>query len=647
MCGICGTVGNPRARRRIAAALDLLTSRGPDQAGRFLGKGVGLGHRRLAILDLSEQGRQPLSNEDQSVWLVFNGEIYNFADLRAQLAPYHRFCSQTDSEVLIHGYEQWGIDGLLRRVRGMFAFALWDETTVTLHLVRDHLGKKPLYYSSLGGGLSFASTLPALLDLLETTPPVSHSAVLDYLTYLCIPAPQSIFTDIYKLPPAHRLEFCLGKAPTLYRYWEPDFTHPENQLATDWVDRTEVALKAAIRDRLVADVPVGAFLSGGIDSSLIVAIAASLTDQPLRTISIGFAEQAFNELPYARQIADIYETDHTEYLLTPDAAAVLPNLVFQYGEPFADHAALPTYYAAQAARKTVKVVLTGDGGDELFAGYRHIPAVKLAQWLHWLPPALKETLAASLYQLEQQGVRGIRKWRWVIEYMRGDLGNYRFDPVGGRTWRPYRQALLGPALSEQCLPDPGDVLYQSLWQTSNLNQWSDRALWIDLLTVLPDLLLTKLDVATMAHGLEARSPLLDLRLVELSNKIPADRKIQHWQSKSLLKHLAQKYLPREVIHRSKQGFSLPTSDWLRADLGELLEPFLLSPQARARQYFQPEIVSHFIVEHRQGRADHGQRLWSLFMLELWFQIFVDKTLSPGEGLLSTTAHPESFCRVSV
>lgn len=647
MCGICGTIDNSAASDRLAPALERLAHRGPDQSGQWLAPGMALGHRRLAIIDLSEQGRQPLTNEDQSIWLVFNGEIYNFSQLRTQLAPYHQFASQTDSEVLIHGYEQWGIAGLMQRIRGMFAFALWDETTATLHLVRDHLGKKPLYYSTLGGGLSFASTLPALLALLNTTPPVSRTAVLDYLTYLCVPAPQSIFSGIHKLPPAHRLEFRSGQTPRLYRYWHADLTQPAHRSAQDWVDRTEATLTEAIRDRLVADVPVGAFLSGGIDSSLIVAIAASLSDQPLRTLSIGFTEQAFNELPYARQIAERYGTDHREYVLTPDAAAILPHLVFQYGEPFADHSALPTYYAAQAAREQVTVVLTGDGGDELFAGYRHIPAVKLAQWLHRLPDGVKETVATRLVQLEQQGVAGVRKGRWLMEFTRGPQGNYRFDPVGSRTWRPYRQALLGPALNEQYPVDPGDERYQSLWQESGLADWGDRALWIDLTTLLPDLLLTKLDVATMAHGLEARSPLLDLRLVELSSQIPVGRKIQYGQSKYLLKRLAHKYLPREMINRGKQGFSLPTSDWLRGDLGTLLAPLLLSPQAKARQYFEPEIVAHFINEHRLGRADHGQRLWSLLLLELWFQIFVDKTLSPTDGLMSAAPSLQSFSRVSV
>ncbi|MFH7243856.1 MAG: asparagine synthase (glutamine-hydrolyzing) [Spirulina sp.] len=632
MCGICGSIGHPPDRDRLARAMDRLAHRGPDQAGSVLNRQLILGHRRLAILDLSDQGRQPMTNEDQTLWLVFNGEIYNFEELRALLAPHHHFQSTTDSEVLVHGYEQWGIDGLLQRLRGMYAFALWDDTTATLHLVRDPLGKKPLYYTTLGGGLTFASTLPALLELLGQTPAISSTAILNYLTYLCVPAPQSLFEGIYKLPPAHRLEFSSQRAPRLVRYWQPDFTRPEQRSPEEWIERIDATLTAAVQDRLVADVPVGAFLSGGVDSSLVVACMAHLSPRPVQTISVGFAEQAFNELPHARRVAQVCGTQHQEYILHPDAAAVLPDLVFQYGEPFADHSALPTYYAAKAAGQQVKVVLTGDGGDELFAGYRHLPALRMAHLLHHLPQGLKSTAAAGLAHLERRGHRRARSWRWLAAFAQGPQGTYSFDPVGSRTWRPYRQALLGPAL--RSVPDPGDQLYQTLWEESPLKDWVSRAMAIDLVTLLPDGMLTKVDVATMAHGLEARSPLLDLRLVELASKIPAGQQRQGWQSKFLLKQLARKYFPEGLLNRPKQGFSLPTSDWLRGDMGPLLESVLLSPQAQARQYFCPEVVAHCIAAHRQGKADHGQRLWSLLLLELWFQMFIDKTLAPGDRLVN-------------
>lgn len=646
MCGICGTIGNLQAQARLQQAMTRMAHRGPDQHASHVTAAAALGHQRLSILDLSDQGRQPMTNEDGTLWLVFNGEIYNFAALRSQLAPNHHFRSHTDSEVLIHGYEEWGIEGLIRRIRGMFAFALWDETTATLHLVRDHLGKKPLFYTTLGGGLAFASTLPTLIDLLGTTPPVSHTAVLDYLTYLCVPSPSSIFEGVHKLPPAHRLEFRLGAAPQVVRYWQPDFRTQIVQSEEDWVAQIEDTLTEAVRDRLVADVPVGAFLSGGVDSSLVVAIMARLSDRPITTISVGFDQTALNELPYAQRVAEVCGTDHHPQVLAPDAAALLPSLVFHYGEPFADHSALPTYAVAKAARDRLKVVLTGDGGDETFAGYQHILAMRVAQQINRLPNGLKSALADRLRQLEQRGHRRVRKFRWVAELAQGSQGNYVFDPVGGRTARFSRAALLGPALQTVAATHHSDALYQAVWAAAAGPTWCDRALETDLLTHLPDALLTKVDVATMAHGLEARSPLLDLRLVELSCQIPAALKLRGWHSKALLKRLAAKYLPPEVLYRRKQGFSLPTSTWLRGELGTVLGTVLLSSAARSRGYVNPDVVSQWITHHQQGIADHGQRLWALLMLELWCQMFVDKTLSPTDSLATITPFPSDRVLVS-
>ncbi len=639
-------MGNPNASQNLAIALERMAHRGPDQQGQIVQNQVILGHRRLAILDLSDQGRQPMTNEDGTLWLVFNGEIYNFADLRTRLEPYHQFHSHTDSEVLIHGYEQWGIDGLLQRVRGMFAFALWDEAQGTLHIGRDHVGKKPLYYSGLGGGLTFASTLPALVDLLGTTPEVSAPAVLDYLTYLCVPAPQAIFAGVAKLPPAHRLEYRLGQPVKLVRYWQPDYGHPEQRTEAEWLDHIETTLKQAVGDRMVADVPVGAFLSGGVDSSLIVALMASQSSRPIKTISVGFSQASFNELPYARLVAERYGCDHSEHIVQPQAAAVLPALVAHFGEPFADHSALPMYYLAQAARTQVTVVLTGDGGDETFAGYKHLPAVRLAQGLYRLPHALKVALAARLRELDDRGVRGVRKFRWIAEIAQGAGGTYVFDVVSGRTCRDYRAQMLGPRL-QPWTDHSSDALYTDLWQSSDLTNWVDRALCIDLLTLLPDDLLTKVDITTMAHGLEARSPFLDLRLVELSAKIPARLKLKRLQTKRLLKQLAIKYLPKEVLYRPKQGFSPPTSHWLRDDLGPEVKTVLLSKAARQRGYIAPEVTTLLLDEHQRGKADHGQRLWSLLMLELWFQRFVDKSLSASDGLGMPLSAPDPFEKVLV
>lgn len=645
MCGICGTAGSTIAKERLKLAMQRIAHRGPDQQGSFIRNNIALGHQRLAIIDLTQDGQQPMTNEDRTIWLVFNGEIYNFAELRAILEPHHQFRSLTDSEVLIHGYEHWGIEGLLDRIQGMFAFAIWDEVKETLHIVRDRLGKKPLYYSTLGGGLSFASTLPALLELLETTPEVSRTAVLDYLTYYCVPSPGSMFEGVFKLPPAHRLEFRLNQSLQLIPYWTPDFSQKDSLSEPEWLEQIEIALQQSVRDRLIADVPLGAFLSGGVDSSLVVALMAKVAQHPVTTISMGFAEQQFNELPYARQVAEACGTIHHEYILRPDAAEVLPNLIFHYGEPFADHSALATYYLARVARNHVTVVLTGDGGDENFAGYSTAQATRIAQMLHRLPEALKYHVANQLHRLEQQGLRSVRKFRWIAEISRGQQGNYVFDPVGSHTFRLYKEGLFGAELSQLAIQRDWDSLYRSLWTQAPALDWVDRALYVDMMALLPNDFLVKVDVATMAHGLEARSPFLDERVIQLACKIPSRLKLKHWRTKYLLKRLAEKYLPAEVLYRRKQGFSVPISRWLQDDLSTTLRSVLLSKAARERGYFCPKAISQLITHHEQGTADHGQRLWMLLILELWFQMFIDKTLSPSDVLSTGSTSPQQVSEV--
>ena len=350
--------------------------------------------------------------------------------------------------MLVHGYEQWGIDGLLEKIRGMFAFAIWDERRATLHLARDHVGKKPLFYSGLTGGLVFASTLPALLELLGTVPEVSQTAILDYLTYLCVPAPGSIFKGVFKLPPAHRLELRRGDAPRLVRYWRPEFAEKERLAEDEWLDRIDATLRNAVRERLVADVPLGAFLSGGVDSSLIVALMTQVSGRPVTTVSMGFPEQEFSELPHARRVAEVCGAKHHEYIMRPEASGVLPTLTFHYGEPFADHSALPTYYLAEKARRHVTVVLTGDGGDEVFAGYHSAAAARLAQAFRYAPGMSSGRLATLAREIERINPRVGRKLRWITEIGRSDDGSYVYDPVAARTFRSRWDGLLGPALDQ-------------------------------------------------------------------------------------------------------------------------------------------------------------------------------------------------------
>lgn len=642
MCGICGKVGSNLSETSLLAAMGKMAHRGPDQQGSWINNNVMFGHQRLAIIDLTNDARQPLSNEDGTIWLVFNGEIYNFSELRVLLEQKHIFRSRTDSEVLIHGYEEWGISGLLKRIRGMFAFAIWDEKLATLHIARDHLGKKPPYYSTIGGVFAFASTLPSLLELLGTTPDVSRTAVLDYLTYMCIPSPGSIFEKVWKLPPAHRIEFRLHQDPEIIPYWRPDFSHKEVWSEQECLERIETALIDAVRDRLIADVPLGAFLSGGVDSSLIVALMTKISGHPVTTVSMGFPEKKFNELPYAQRVAEFCGSQHYEHILHPKAADILPSLIFHYGEPFADHSALPTYYLAEAARHHVTVALTGDGGDENFAGYETSVGLSVASTLNYMPNLLKEQMAKVLLTLEQNGTKAVRKLRWVCEMSRGKQGNYVFDPVGSRTFRFWNKGLFGSALEDLTINKDSDQLYQRLWNEAGKIDWVDRGLYVDMLANLPNDLLVKMDVATMAHGLETRSPLLDYRVTELTCKIPPHLKIKQWRSKYLLKKLAERYLPKELLYRRKQGFSLPTSEWLRSGLGVALKPILLSDAALRRDYFCSHAIAQLISEHQSGKADHGQRLWLLLVLELWFQMFIDKTLTTSDNLFAISPQMNSI-----
>ncbi len=636
MCGICGQVGSRPDVGRLQSAMERMVHRGPDQAGSWLGPGVMLGHRRLAVIDLSNDACQPMASEDLTVRLVFNGEIYNFPALRRELESRHRFRSRSDSEVLVHGYEEWGIEGLLRRVSGMFAFALWDSTRGVLHLARDRLGKKPLFYAHTGGELAFASTLPALLDLLPGTPEADPVAVAEYLVHLCVPGSRSIVSGVSKLPPGHRAEFRRDGTFLVERFWRLSFADQEKHSEAEWLDRIDTELRRAIKERLVSDVPLGVFLSGGVDSSLVAALAAQEAQGRLTTISAGFEEAAYDETPHARRVATHLGTEHHELLVRASDAAILPMLVHAVGEPFADQALLPTLFLAREARRTVTVVLTGDGGDESFAGYSNIFAARAAPFYKLLPEQLRRGSVSHL--LERLHARGGtlgtvgQKLRALTAPSSGSAVEWLFDPLGRRGFRGRLDGLLTDDFKARIAGHDPDEHWRRTWAEADGPTLIDRALYTELSALLPDMYLAKADSGTMAFGVEARAPLLDAGVVELAARIPAGVKVKGLQTKRLLRMLGARYMPAEMLNRRKQGFVLPTSLWMRGALGEATAAILLSEAAWRRGIFAPAAVRVLLQDHREGRADHGQRLWTLLQLELWMQMYLDRTLSQHDLL---------------
>ena len=599
--------------------------RGPDDAGLWADGDCALGHRRLAIIDLSEAGRQPMRSEESGLQITFNGEIYNFLDLRRELeARGCVFRTRTDTEAILHAYEQWGAD-CVSRLRGMFAFAIWDPRRRRLFLARDRVGKKPLHYAFDGRRLLFSSELQGLLAGTELSREVLPEAIDLYLSYGYIPAPLSAFRAIRKLPPAHYLLADLGEDEiriSIERYWELRY-EPKLEIGEEEAcRRLRETLTEAVRLRMISDVPLGAFLSGGIDSSIVVGLMAMQSRAPVRTFSIGFREAAYNELAHARRIADKWKTDHQEFVLEADALAILPQLVRHYGEPYADSSAIPTWYVAQATRRHVTVALNGDGGDESFAGYERYLGNQLAEQLLSIPGfgatagALSRALPDSLNpksRLRQAkrflGVSTLpmreRYPRWLT-FFTGEAKQRLYagefaDTVGlGREegWLG-AQLAAGPRLAP-----------------------ADAAMRLDVLTYLPFDLLVKVDIATMAHGLEARSPFLDHEVMELAARLPVGMKLRRGRLKHLLKRAFADLLPPENVNRRKMGFGVPVGDWFRGPLRELVRDTLLSRELAARGYFERGEVARLVEEHLEARADHSFQLWSLLFLELWHREFV-------------------------
>ncbi|MEZ6108106.1 MAG: asparagine synthase (glutamine-hydrolyzing) [Pirellulaceae bacterium] len=631
MCGITGGVWTDDTKRLDAATLDrmtdALTHRGPDDRGTFLVErgtnggetrpGCGLGFRRLSIIDL-QTGHQPLCNETEDVWVAFNGEIYNFVELRKRLqGAGHRFKTETDTEVLVHLYEDLG-EQLFEQLNGMFAIAIWDQKHGRLLLGRDRFGKKPLYYAQQSGRLVFGSELKSLVLVPGLERSIDPRSLDEYLTYQYVPHPNSIYREVRKIPPGCWLSWT-AREMRQGRFWEPAWGEERDWSLPD-AERELVRLfEDAVRVRLRSDVPLGAFLSGGIDSSLIAAAMVRQAKQGVKTFSIGFPHPDFDESAHARVVAEALGTEHHEFSVTPRALELLPKLVEHYDEPFADSSAIPTFYLAEQTKAHVTVALSGDGGDELFGGYERYQAVRLGAWLDRTGP-VKWLAANRLWQAlpaggRQRGV--LRRWRRFAEAAacsperRYLLWMSIFDETR-------RAGLYRPEFIEQLDSDPADFLVQA-WRRSAPRDAVARASLADMQTYLPCDLMTKVDIASMAHGLECRQPFLDFRLAEFAIGLPTRWKLRGRQGKWLLRRAFADWLPDSIWRRKKMGFGVPLAPWFRQELRDLLESSLGQHQARIYQWLRPEAVRELIDQHQKQQFDHSYRLWSLLMLELWLQ----------------------------
>jgi asparagine synthase (glutamine-hydrolysing) len=626
---VCGIVGITRVdngqvdRALLTRMCESIIHRGPDEDGFYFNEGVGLGMRRLSIIDLAG-GQQPIHNAGRTAWIVFNGEIYNYKELRAGLEKLgHRFYTNCDTEAIVHAYDQYGSD-CPKHLRGMFAFAIWDENKQELFLARDRVGKKPLLYANVGGDLVFGSEFTALLMHPGISREIEPEAIDSYLSFMCVPAPLTAYKQIRKLEPGHWLRWRKGEI-RIERYWQPDFSRKLDIGEEEAGERALEILRDAVRARLMSEVPLGAFLSGGIDSSAIVALMSELSSEPVKTFSIGFEEQDFSELHHARRVAEHLGADHHEFIVRPNALEILPTLVEHYGEPYADGSALPTYYVSRETRKHVTVALNGDGGDECFGGYERYAGMRLAERYHKVPEVLRKGIIEQAVELVPEMGSYAKRVQKAKRFMRaaGLPKVERYFRWVSALQHEDKQELYSAEFSRELERfDASDIL-KPWFARANGSGVLDATLLTDTMTYLPNDLLVKVDIASMAVSLEARSPFLDHHVIEFAASLPENLKVRGTTTKYLLKRMLKHLLPSENIERPKMGFGTPLGPWFRGQLQGFLRETLLSEKALKRNLFKPESVLRLVDLHTQGRRDIGAQLWTLSMLELWFQRFID------------------------
>lgn len=610
--------GRPVHQQEVQAMCNALYLRGPDDHGYYINGSIGLGMRRLSIIDIAS-GHQPVGNEDGSVQVVLNGEIYNFQELRQELlAAGHQFTTSSDTEVIVHLYEEYGEDCVLK-LRGMFAFALWDNNRRKLLVVRDRLGVKPLYYGEVDGRLVFASELKAILQLPEVARELDWSAVGYLFSFLSTPRDQSIIKGIRKLEPGHLLTIEPGQSPRIRQYWDVKFEADRSHDEAWFVGRLRELLQESVRLRMICDVPFGAFLSGGLDSSAVVATMAGQSRRPISTFTIGFPEKEFNEADHAREVSRAFGTDHHELILEPDVISIMEDLAWHLDEPFGDSSAIPTFMVSKLAAEHVKVVLSGDGGDELFAGYSKYRVEERERRYRHIPGMLRSLLGAVGTGMKE-GAKGRNFLRHIALN-----GPDRYLHALGLFDHEQQSALFqGPAAEMILAHDQWKDMAACMGREDS--HWLSSIQYLDIKNYLPLDILTKVDRMSMAHSIEAREPLLDHKLVEFAATIPPELQMRNGSTKHIFKQAMRGVLPDSIIDRRKQGFAVPLGRWFRGELNGFVHDLLLAPSSRARNIFNPAYIEKLLQLHARGRPLDLQ-LWTLISFELWCRTFLDQPIA--------------------
>ena len=634
MCGICGKYSFlkneaicPELLHRMC---DVIAYRGPDDEGYYFNGNIGLGMRRLSILDL-QTGNQPIHNESKDIWILYNGEVYNCLSLKAELeAKGHQFYTRSDTEVIVHCYEEYG-DECVSKLNGMFAFAIWDEQKQRLLLARDRIGIKPLFYTVQNGSLLFASEIKSILQDVSVKRQINLQALHNFLSLNYIPHPYTIYKEIYKLPQGHIL-VCEGGNILLRQYWDAKYTEnnvlkPEEEYAEELREK----LKQSIKLRLLSDVPLGVLLSGGVDSSTIVALMSMLVDKPIKTFSIGFEEKSFNELKYARMVAQQYGTDHHELVVKPNATELLFQLAWHFDEPFADSSAIPTYLVSKLAREHVTVVLSGEGGDEVFAGYHTYAAYRAAQLYSKIPSFLRKKLIRPVVHSLPVSTKKVSFDYKARIFVDGD----DFPPEYRHYWwkcifsEEAKQQLYAEEIQSRNQFEDTYQIFAKHYGMTNAMDILNKLLYVDLKVLLANDILVKTDRSSMANSLEARVPILDHNVVEFAASIPPELKLNGFQKKYILKKAMEPFLPKKILYRKKQGFSIPAPSWLRNELKEMVLDVLSPLELKRAGYFNPDYVNTILTQHFNGIRDNSRPIWGLLTVMLWHKTFMERANLTG------------------